>query len=357
MSNLDDFKNLNLDREQLETCLNEFCSCNGASLEPLNESTDSKKIYKIIKAGMEPGRIVFYLRNDGTTTIQTSEGKNKEFNNKAAAYIKSKLCNSEISSLNMSISGVDDTTIKLILEEIDNIKDKNKIEVNTVDIKGGIQYQLKSRNFSDKLNLSYYNNTNRLCIQGRPLSCYKVVAYALSASIDTDTLARILFKKDEHDKIIVRAEVSENALKAKLPKSYDNLPKEIKNLLVSSYCVKSASPELPEYSMLTYCELRALEGLIKHTFRMNDVIEIPANVGEMFKCHESLIVLKEEVLSASNGLNKIKQKLENAYAYYRRRRHSLFHMETNIETTAKVNSLAEALNICDKVYELIEDFY
>ena len=111
------FKDLNLDRAQLQICLNEFCQDRQYKLELIDDNP-SKIIFKLIRAGVEPGRIVFHSRTNGTTTIQVSEGKNKELNTEVAKYVKSKLCQNEISSLNMAILGIDDDIIKIILEEV-----------------------------------------------------------------------------------------------------------------------------------------------------------------------------------------------------------------------------------------------
>lgn len=109
--------------------------------------------------------------------------------------------------------------------------------------------------------------------------------------------------------------------------------------------------------MLTYCELRALEGVIKAKFLENGIVDIPNNIGELFNCTATPITLNTDILIKHAKLNDICSSLEEAYAYYRQRRHSLFHMEGFTEATAKVNSLQEALNIGDKVYALIENLY
>lgn len=356
MNDHNQFKDLNLDREQLVDCLNQFCQEKQAHLE-LIEDTSSKKVYKIIKPGIEPARLVFHFRNTGTTTIQISEGRNKELNYEVAEYIKIKLCQTEISSLNMSILGINNDFISIVLEEIESIKEKNRITIETQKISGGVLYILKSLTYKDQLNLSFYEKANKLLIQGRPLSCYKVVVYALSIIIDIDTLAKILYKKDEFDKIIVRTEVAEDILKTKLPKSYDKLPTMIKNILISSCCIKAASPNLPEYSMLTYCELRALEGIIKAKFLEYGITDIPSNVGALFNCSSNPITLNPIILQKNSRLVNIQSSLEQAYIYYRQRRHALFHMESFTDATAKISSLQEALQIGNKVYTLIENFY
>lgn len=47
--------------------------------------------------------------------------------------------------------------------------------------------------------------------------------------------------------------------------------KLIGKILVSGQCIKASSPELTDYSLLTYSELRALEGIIKNELVMNEV--------------------------------------------------------------------------------------
>ncbi|QGM81031.1 type II toxin-antitoxin system RnlA family toxin [Otariodibacter oris] len=355
---MDEFTDLNLDREKLKNCLEQFCKKNEFHLEFV-EDKPNKKTFKIIKSGLEPARLVFHLKKSGATTIQINEGKNKKLNCEIAEYIKLNLCQEEIKSLNILIKGISNTTMEKIFSEIESIQGINKINITPKKINGGTLYELKSETFDDQLNLSYYDKNHNLLIQGRPLSCYKVVAYSLSMDINTDTLARILYKKDDCEKNIARPETSESLLKMKLPKSYDNLPKEIKNLLISSCCIRAASPNLPEYSMLTYCELKALEGIIKSKLVECQIVEIPNNVGELFEIpHDpKAITLKNEILQQYKELNQIKTPIEAAYKYYRARRHSLFHMQGFIHTSSKVDSLQAAINICDKVYSLIEGFY
>lgn len=127
MCDRNQFKDLNLDREQLESCLRQFCQSRQATPELVDNESSSKIIYKIIKAGIEPARIVFHLKTNGTTTIQVTEGKNKELNIEVAEYIRLHLCQNEISSLNMSISGINDSIIDLILDEIESIREKTML--------------------------------------------------------------------------------------------------------------------------------------------------------------------------------------------------------------------------------------
>lgn len=276
------FEKLILDRKLLQPTITEFCNNKSYKLE-IPHDTDVKKLRCIITCvGQESAIIDCYLRNDGTTTIQYKIGKNQQLGLEIAEFIKNKLCTEEISSLNLAISGICKEDFEVVLEEIKNNLE-NEIVIDVSDILSGVLYKLHSKLYSDNLNLSFYPNAKKLLIQGKPLSCYKVVAYALSLILDIDTLGKILYKKDDADAIIVRPEMAEDSLRGKLPNSFEQLPDILKKLLISSYCVRCASPELLDYSMLTYAELRSLEGIIKENLSQNGLSPLPEFIGTLFK--------------------------------------------------------------------------
>lgn len=350
------FKNLNLRLSDLDNCMDEYCKEQNIKYELKNQSS-SKKDFEILRSGQEPAKLTVHITKKGTTTLQHSQGKNPKLSLQVAEHILRQLCDLEISNLNMSIAGIDEALIELIRERIEEVRESNNIVIKEIDINGGIQLTLESGTYQDKLILSYYKNTKRLQIQGRPLSCYNEVAYALTAQLDTETLSKILYKKDEDDHNIIRPEMAVELVKRNLPKAFDQLPELIQKLLISSNCIKSASPNLPEYSLLTYAELRSLEGVIKRHLIDNGISQPPRNVGEVFELSSTkkAIGLGESYKTSYSG-NKLHEIL-NAYSYYYQRRHSLFHVEYFTESTSTISTLEGAINICNKVYELIEDIY
>ena len=350
------FKNLNLRLSDLDSCISEYCKEQDIRYELKNQSS-SKKYYEISRSGQEPARLTVHLNNKGTTTLQYSQGKNPELSLQIAEHIRNKLCELEISSLNIGIGGIAITLIVIIKERIEEVRASNDISIEETDINGVIRLILDSQTYKDKLTLTYHKKTQKLQIQGRPLSCYNEVAYALTTELDPETLSKILYKKDEDDQNIIRPEMAEELVKLKLPNAFDQLPKLIQDLLISSNCIKSASPRLSEYSLLTYAELRSLEGVIKRHFLENGIVQQPRNVGEMFDLDKSkkAIGLSESYESSYSG-NKLNEVLK-AYSYYYQRRHSLFHIEHFTEATSTISTLEGAINICNKVYELIEDIY
>ncbi len=350
------FKDLNLRLSDLDSCMDEYCEEQNIKYK-LKNQTSSKKNYEILRPGQEPAMLTLHLSKKGTTTLQYNQGKNPELSLQVAEHIRRKLCDLEISILNMSIAGIDETLIEFMKERIEEVRESNNITIEEKNINGGIQLVLESQVYKDKLTISYYNNTKKLQIQGRPLSCYKEVAYALTLQLDLETLSKVLYKKDEADCNIIRPEMAVELVKSRLPNAYDKLPKLIQNLLVSSNCIRSASPDLTEYSLLTYAELRSLEGVIKTHLSENGIVQQPRHLGEVFELNKGkkAIGLSENYKSLHSG-EKLNEVL-NAYSYYYKRRHSLFHIEQFADSTLTVSTLEGAINICNKVYELIEDIY
>lgn len=356
MENFMSFKDLNLRMSDLDQCIEKYCKEQNIRYELKSES-NSQKNYEIMRSGQEPAKLTVYLTKKGTTTLQYSQGKNPELSLQVAQHILAQLCELEISSLNMSMAGIDETLIELIKERIEEVRGSNNIVIKEIETNTSVQLTLESQAYKDKLTLTYYKSTKRLQIQGRPLSCYNEVAYALTAQLDPETLSKILYKKDEDDHNIIRPEMAVALVKVNLPHAYDKLPELIQKLLVSSNCIKAASPVLPEYSLLTYAELRSLEGVIKNHLKDSGIVTVPKNVGEVFELnrYKKATGLKEDYKSLYSG-SKLDEVLK-AYSYYYQRRHSLFHIEQFTEATLTISTLEGAINICNKVYELIENIY
>lgn len=350
------FKKLNLEVSKLDSCINTYCEKNKLNYE-LKSSSESRKDYEITKVGQEPAKLIVHITKDGTTTLQYNQGKNTELGLEVANHIHSTLCESGVAVMNMTIAGIDEAIIDIIKERIEEVKESNNIKIEENVVGKNLILTLCSKTYRDKLKLSYYKSSKRLHIQGRPLSCYNEVAYALTSELDSETLSKILYKKDELDSALTRPEVSKDLIQSKLPNSFSKLPELIVDLLVSSNCVRSASPVLPEYSLLVYAELRSLEGVIKDHLLKNGVIVQPRHVGEMFVLDKMKIAtsLSDDYKNKYKG-NKTSELL-NAYSYYYKRRHSLFHVEQLVSSTPSINTLEGAINICNKVYELIEDIY
>ena len=103
----------------------------------------------------------------------------------------------------------------------------------------------------------------------------------MSAVLNAEGLAKVISKTDENVIQLVEQGVSEGNLASIFDGFYQEIPHAIKNMLISGSTLRSIKVKLPDYTCMLFPDLRALEGLIKHIFFIND-IEHGDTVGELF---------------------------------------------------------------------------
>ena len=96
------FKNLNIDRNKIDETIQEWAGLDNKP-EPLKKGAGTH--YCITKDGREV-RLIIYFKNDGTTSIDPTAGKNRELSKELAEYIKDKCLISERKSFSLSFKDV-----------------------------------------------------------------------------------------------------------------------------------------------------------------------------------------------------------------------------------------------------------
>lgn len=161
----------------------------------------------------------------------------------------------------MTLIGFEREQIRTVIELMTE-GDDAEFTLDTAENNGSLVFKLNCKAHGDHLVVTHHS-TRRLQIQGRPLTCYRKLVYLMADMLDMAGLELVLSRRDESVAEIVRKEVAAEFLRKLLPNSYDNLPSITRNLLLAGQCVKISSPQLPEYSMLFFPELRSLEGALK----------------------------------------------------------------------------------------------
>ena len=256
----------------------------------------------------------------------------------------------EFESVNFSLEGITPDSFDSIL---DLMGDGIEVEINRDEslIK---QVTLKSVDHQDSLKLTHHRGTRLLQIQGKPLSCYRRVIFMLTDLLDLKGLERVLYRKDESSADIVRKEMAEDYLKAIFPDNYAKIPKDIRNLLISSCCVKLAAPNLPDYCLLLYPDLRSLEGILKLKMAEHDMSVQGAEngFGDFFDVLSGKCTLKSEY--RVKVPRKMVEPLNNGYTFYRKHRHAIFHMEEFPGGSRMISTLDSAIGLSKDAYLAID---
>lgn len=353
---MSDFKDLNLNRETLDANIQNFLESNGYQLDGQIQVQNNRKRVEFGSAGAEFAMVDLLLNNTGTTTIHWKLGKNQPLGETLAVYLKGTIDPAEFENVNYSLKGITADSFDPIL---DCVGESDDIEVNVLrDEDKCVQVTLESIAHQDQLTLTHHRGTRVLQIQGKPLSCYRRVIFMLTDLLDLKGLEQVLYRKDDSSAEIVRKEMAEDYLKTAFPRSYGHLPEAVKKLLVSSCCVKLASPQLPDYCLLLYPDLRALEGVLKELmsgYRMS-VEDAEQGFGDFFSVNNGICTLKPEY-SAQVGHAGMEDAFNKGYSFYRKHRHTLFHMEEFADGSRMIDTLEKAISLSRNAYAAIDSLY
>lgn len=355
-SGMSNYKDLNIDRETLNMNIEKYIESNGYVMDKEIQTFHDRKRIQFGAIGEEFATVDLLLNNKGTTTIHWKMGKNRPLGEKLAIYLKNTINPAEFEAVNYSLNGFTTETFNLILEML---QEDNDLGINIIKDELNLkQVKLISLQHSDSLTLTHHSKTRVLQIQGRPLVCYRRIIYLLTEFLDLKGLEQVLYRKDDSSAVIVRKEMAEEYLKGCFPKSYTLLPDSVIRLLISSCCVKLAAPTLPDYCLLLYPDLRSLEGALKEKMSKYGMSlgGTQNGFGDFFDSKNSASTLKPEYSKIVNH-TKMVDALNTGYSFYRKHRHTLFHMEEFPNGSRMIHTLEIAISLSKDTYEKIDNLY
>lgn len=356
------YQDLALQQNQLDEYLSTYLEINQKVTIRSDDSSPSKRTIKLGYVGVDDATIILFFKNTGTTTIQFKTGKNHDLGKTLADYLYETIDPSESISVNLSVKGVDAADVEQLIDDLSCCSDENQQLEFTITThrknNNSTKFEIVSNNYKDRLVVTHHNTTNVLQVQGRRLFTYRNLSYSLSILLDQESLLAVVSCSSSEDKLVVREEVARLYIEQLYEKSFPKMQEIYKRLLISSYCVKLASPNLPEYSMLLYADLRVLEGVIKEVLALYNMFTNGnrLDIGEYFDCTRDSSSIKNEHLSAFE-CSGIIGALESCYQLYREQRHSLFHMSDFAAASRTVSTLGEAMNLSIDISSRIELLY
>ena len=351
-----DYKDLNLNRETLFQHIQKFLDMQGMKLDGEPKDVGKAKRLTFGRSGEEFAMVDLYLNANGTTTISYKLGKNQAVGEQLADYLKATIDPGEFESVNYVLSGITSDHFEPILAVLIESGDFEH-EVARDDERSKL-VKLISIAHQDQLVITHHKTTRRLQLQGKPLACYRRVIYLLTDLLDLNGLEQVLCRKDEGSADIVRKEMAEDYLRGCLNSSFDLLPVSVQKLLISSSCVKLASPDLPDYCMLLYPDLRALEGILKELMSEcgMEVSSAENGFGNFFERSGGSFRLCEESRDLVDN-NELADAFCDGYSFYNKHRHTLFHMEDYADASRMIDTLDKAISLSKDAYSVIESLY
>ncbi|HEQ1856699.1 TPA: type II toxin-antitoxin system RnlA family toxin [Providencia alcalifaciens] len=350
------YKDLNLDRANIETECRKFIQTRTYTVQSIGPMPGQRPGLQVIfaKIGENFATINIFYNSNGSCTVQYLTGANQPLGKELADHLFETINPAEFEHVNMVLEGFMEDTILPVLElsaEETHIEFREHLRNLH-----SIVWKITSTTNQDELTVTLHTTTGKLQIQGRPLSCYRVFTFNIAELLNLQGLEKVLIRQDDGKANIVHQEVARANLESIMGAAYPHLHKTAEKLLISGLCVKLATPKLPDYCMLLYPELRSIEGVLKnkmHTFGMP--VQQSLGFGPFFDKVGSNYTLKEDYADTlspgqANAIN-------DAYTFWNKERHAMFHMDTVVDTSRMISDMARLMTKATKAWQIIKDLY
>ncbi|MCC4632796.1 RNase LS family HEPN domain-containing protein [Xanthomonas dyei] len=252
----------------------------------------------------------------------------------------------ETARLEESFPGVTSTQVDELIESL-RARDVNIEEESENSIYRLVRF---SGPLGDKLTVKIFKS-GTLQLQGIHGQVAGWAVAALSEMLPVDALLerqKRIYKID-----ISVAQINEN-LACRVPHAHSILHPSNSIQLASSLALTQTVLELEDYAVLAFPALKALEGF---AFQLiNENFTPPPTKMQKFGDYVHLVNGRFEIVSLYQGAasSDVLRALEKCYALWYNNRHALFHMEQVLDSTRLVERREDAIDIVNKVLDLIE---
>ncbi|ABV86603.1 type II toxin-antitoxin system RnlA family toxin [Shewanella pealeana] len=356
MTEARNYKNLNLVRANIEDVVNTFMDQHGFTLESIGDMPGAQNGKRVVygQAGSLYATVDIFFNNTGTSTVQFKTGRNQLLGKRLADCLYETINPVEFESVNMVVDGFIEESISPVLL---CTADETYIELQEHHREASkIVWKLISIEFQDELTVTLHTTTRLLQIQGRPLSCYRAFIFNLTELLDLQGLEKVLSRQDDSKVEIIQQEVARSYLQTVMGDSYRHLHKNVEKLLVSGLCVKLAAPQLPDYCMLLYPELRSIEGALKGKMALFGLVVGRDGFGGFFEKIPGKYQL--EASHRAHFPSDVSANIvEDAYTFYNKERHGLFHMEPIVDTSRVMSDISHLMTKSKHSWEHIKKLY
>ncbi|MCI6419083.1 MAG: type II toxin-antitoxin system RnlA family toxin [Bacteroidales bacterium] len=297
---------------------------------------------------ISPAMLIVYCNNDGTTTLNCSQGRNPEFSAKWAESVASSTEVVLYDTNNLYFKSIDE-------EQFDYLKEYMS-ECNTTCtrriLSNGCQYSFCGE-YGDMLFATRYNN-GAILFQGHPSLTFNHAITALADIYPSDVL---LVGLTTYYKLDYRRDDMLEELMNVCPNLVGKLSNDIVDAMLPAIGLRRAIPAgLTDYSYLCFPVLRGLEGILKTLFKERGVvISATGNFGGYLKYDDVTRIASFE--PAQEGLfidPTEKDRVKSLYALLRQQRHRIFHFDTMAPI---ILSKEDAIDILEETLKTINDAY
>ena len=340
-------KKLHLYRDKIEQAVKEFVGVNTLTIE---EQSPQKIKYSVSFVDKnEPPAMVFVDYNqDGTTTIEDSRGKNKDYSARLAEHIaqNTQVCLFETGHL--YFTAITQEQFDLFVEFMTGCA----ATITSEAVVNGDKYSICGE-YGDMLYATRFNNGSIL-FQGHPCITFNNAITILSDLYPADIILEGLTK---YYKLSFEQDDIKKELYSQCPNLNGNLTEDVVKAILPSLALRRSMPDgLTDYSYLCFPVLRGLECLIKTIFKdKGDTIPTTRGFAN-YMCYDD-VSRTASVHTIKVGLfpDPIeKARVETLYKLWFEQRHRIFHLDPLMPILL---GKEDALDIIDQTLNTINDAY
>lgn len=342
------YKKLHLYRNKIEEAVRTFVA-DGADV--VREDLSRKKVKYCITFSDSttlPAMLFVDYNDDGTTTIEDSRGRNKEYAAALADYVVKTTQASLYEAGSLYFETITDEQFTMFTDFMVDCQ----ATYTTTAVSNGNKFSFCGE-YGDKIYATRYNNGSIL-FQGQPSITFNNAISILSDIYPSDV---ILVGLTHYYKIDFERGDLEKELLSLCPNLSGKIPTDIVNIMLPSIGLRRAVPAgLTDYSYLCFPILRGLEGLIKNIFKDKGVLlSAKDNFSGYLKYDPATRMAsveppQQKLFSDASEKNRV----EVLYSLLNQQRHRIFHVDPLMPLILPKD---DALDIIEQSLKTINDAY
>ena len=206
----------------------------------------------------------------------------------------------------------------------------------------------------DVLTFTFYNQTNKAMIQGRPFYAYSIVMTFLSG-LSEFSFDQIVEINNTFTEINTPSDSIRYEMKKKLRNSYSYLDEALLKSISGSLTLLKQEASSEDYTGCVTGDFKALEGYLKKILSQKYSYRLEKkNTFSMFYRENG----KSSKIDFNIQIQKnAKKELFKLYALYKNKRNVFLHATVNPSQTRIIESLKEAQDLSDEILQTIKDSY
>lgn len=340
-----EYEGLTLDRGKIDKAIRSF-----PGLKSVTGPTEGKGFnsYTIEVEGQLPGLLQVFERNDCLITLKFKLGKNRTLSEQLALHVADtcKMEREQTKPLSLKFISVEDW--EFLKESLSEDGFSLDAEANALAERFKVTGPGK-----DHIWIHRYN-TGAFLMQGRTRNAYSAVVHCLSY---TKTEQKELIESQLSIMPVTDVDCQSLMcdLEQRLPTAWPLMDETVKTILAPALLVHNLSVDLPDYSLMVFPALRGMEGCIKDIFgKRGHFLGAKLSIGDQFDPRTKKVT---SAIRDTLGCGATCSAAEEIYNHFSKHRNGLLHVDSVLETTRIIEKQAEAAEIIDSAFHVIEKAY